>query len=620
MAPKNVPTKSRVTGNDYTFHGSGDASIDTVSWGKLVDVIQQQNKPATITIADRVQPTVLDAAISGFANGKTCNQSLIIRGETRHARLRLENGFQLGYGGYSNQFIPTQTPDPAYITRGAFNGCAARVHEVVVDDAAWLQAVNAGAGPLPGDMISLSSLDTLPGCDPHLPGGQNCPGEIHRVARVVASTFSGLPRLTITLSTRVEDAMTTSPVLCHIRSIKNCGIENITLDTTYTGNVGHNQTTFLSARRCDGFFMENIYAEKMPGTPVFFNCLDVNVNGIKSGGVIDPLGDYGLAIGPVNGFFVSECSWYHARHVFTTGGQTLTESGYTSAGTWSNSTAYVANQWVSYTPAGASVPSKYLCITPNTGQQPNTSPTYWFQLDRVWGTPQNGIVKACRAFVPGSGSTSWVGFDTHSSGTGIVFIDCEVTSTVSGFNAIGFSSRSRATRFERCKVKGASSQWTIGFHLRGADNECRECVGDTLNEGVRIDAGVHGGVYHGRKIHDCQWNRVFSSAVRVTAGINDVHVSANKCASVASGNASPLVRSAITFQGGTGHIVRGNHLDKQSSGGNLYSVDSKALTPSDVKIHGNYCSGYGAGVAGLLSDTAAGAAFESAYASKNYTD
>lgn len=620
MASKNIPAANRVTGNTYVFHGSGDAAIDTVRWGKLRDVIHQQINPATILIADRSQPVVLDAAVSGFANGTTFNQSVIVRGETRHARLRLENGFQLGWGGFSNQMIPLQTPDSAYYTRGAFNACVARTHEIVVDDAAWLQAVNGGTGPQPGDMISLSSLDTLPGCDPHLAGGQNCPGEIHRIARVATSTFSGLPRLTITLHSRVEDAMTTSPSLCHIRSIKNSGIERLTLETTYSGNVGHTQTNFLSARRCDGFFMEEIFAETQPGTPVFFNCLDLRVHGVTSGGVIDPLGDYGMAVGSVNGFFVSECAWHHARHAFTTGGQTITESGYTSAGTWSNSTAYVANQWVSYTPAGASVPSKYVCIAPNTGQQPNTSPSYWFQLDRVWGTPMNGIIKACRAAMPGNGLQSWVGFDTHSSGTGLVFIDCEVTSTVSGFNAIGFSSRSRATRFERCKVKGSASQWTIGFHLRGADNECRECVGDTLSEGVRIDSGVHGGLYHGRKIHDCQWNRVFSSAVRNAVAVNNVSVTSNKCESVASGNASPLVRAAITFQGGTGHVARGNHIDKQTSGGNLYSVDSKGLTPADVKIHGNHCLGYGSGVAGLLSDTSAGAAFESAYASKNYTD
>ena len=107
--------------------------------------------------------------------------------------------------------------------------------------------------------------------------------------------------------------------------------------------------------------------------------------------------------------------------------------------------------------------------------------------------------------------------------------------------------------------------------------------------------------------------------MNVKAAINDVHVTDNRMASVASGNASPVVRAGVTFQGGTGQRLRGNHLDKQTSGGMLFSADFKGLATTDVSATGNHCTGYGTGVAGFTSNTAAGAAFESAFAAKHFT-
>lgn len=615
MAAKSFPVRGRHTGEDYYFKGSGTAAFDTVSWGKLIDVITLRNRPATITIADRSQPVVLDSAVSGFANGKQMHTPVIIRGETKHARIKVENGFQINWGGFSNHFIPLQTPDPAYYARGVCNPIAAKAWEVVVDDAAWVQALYGGTGPLPGDMVAISSLDTIPGSDPHLVGGQNCPGEVHKIAAVTSSTNLGLPRLTIRLMTRVEDAMTTSPTICFIKAMKNCGIERLTFETSFPGTGGASNTTFLQARRCDGFFIDDIFAEKMPGTTVIFSCVDVRAYAITCAAVPDPLADYGLVVGGTNGFWISDCVWYHTRHAFTTGGQTLTTSGYTSAGTWSPGTAYVANQWVSYTPSGASSPSKYVCLQSNTGNQPDISPTQWFQLERVWGTPMNGLIRNCRAYMPGNAASSWVGFDTHASGVGIDFAGCEAISTINGHNSYGYASRSRSTRFIECKARGPSSQWMIGFQLRGADCEVDSCYVDTCNEGVRLDAGAHGGIYHGRRIHNTRFDNCFGPAVISNVAVNNVHVTDNRTSSVAGG--SP--RSGVVLNGGTGHRIRGNHFDKQTSGGMLNSVDFKTCATTDVSVTGNHVTGYGTGVAGFLSNTGAGAAFESAYAAKNFT-
>lgn len=626
MIKPNLPTRGRIKGESYTFRGTGVAADDTVDFGKLITAIYDRGRPATIRIADRVQPATLDTAISGFANGINIASQVIITGETRHARLKLQGGFLLNWGGYVNQLIPVQSIDSNY-ARGACNDITLGAWEVVVPNASWLAAVNDGAGPLKGDIISLSSDNSLSGCDPHLAGGVNSPGETHRIGRVSVATVSGNPQYTITLSSPTRDAMT-SPRLCWIKPLRNCGIERLTLETDYTGTVSHNQTTFLSARRTQGFFVRDIYSDKMPGTMTFWTSLDPSVSGVMSYGTVDNLGDYGVAVGDCTGWRVSDCVFHDYKHPFTTGGQTITTSGYTSMGTWSSSTAYSTNQWVSYTLPGASVASKFLCLQPHTNQTPASSTAYWLQLDRVYGTPCNGMLSNSKAYMPGNGSAGFTGWDFHSSGTHNTVRACEVHSTINGFNCYGFASRARNTRFENCVARGAvatpTNMWMIGWHLRGADNSVIDCVGDGLAEGVRVDLGVHTGAYHGRNIIGCEFSRVFGQAVKVmpagaSGGINNVHIDDLRVKDTSSGNTSPLSRCAVAIQSGTGHEVRGSHLDKQTSGGNLFSIDFTSLATSDVSPIGNYCTGYGTGVAGFDSDTANGAAFESAYAAKNYT-
>lgn len=619
MVKANLPIRRRVSSERYKFKGTGVAADDTVDFANLYTAIANAGKPATIEIADRSQPTLLDAAVPGFANGISFQTPIFIVGETRHSRIKLEGGFTLNWGGYINQLIPVQTPDPAYYARGSCNDIAVGAWEVVVPTAEWLAAVNGGSGPLVGDMISLSSENSLAGCDPHLAGGVNSPGETHRIARVTVATVSSHPQYTITLCSPVRDAMT-SARLCWVKSLKNCGIEGVTFETSYAGNVGHNQTNFLSARRTQGFFITDIYADKMPGTVTLWTSIDPTVSGMVSYGTIDNLGDYGIGIGDCTGWRVNNCTFYDYRHPFTTGGQTLTTSNYTSMGTWSSATAYSVGQWVSYTLPGASVASKFLCLQAHTNQTPASSTAYWLQIDRVYGTPCNGVLSDSKAYMPGNGTSAWTGWDFHSSGTHNVVRDCEVHSTVSGFNSYGYSSRARNTTFERCRARGPSSQWMIGWHLRGADNAVVDCFGENLNEGVRVDLGVHGGAYHGRSIRDSEFTKCFSPAVRVmTGGINNVAVYRLRVKDTSSGNASPMSRAAVAFQSGTGHQVRGSHIDKQTSGGNQFSIDFTTLTTADCSPIGNYCTGYGSGVAGFDSDTASGAAFESAYAAKNFT-
>lgn len=624
MAKANLPVRRRVSSERYKFKGTGVAADDTVDFANLYTAILNSGRQATIEIADRSQPALLDAAVPGFANGISIQAPIVIVGETRHSRIKLEGGFHVNFGGHQNHLIPVQSVDPNLYARGTCSDIAVGAWQVVVPSATWLSLVNGGAGPLVGDMISLSSDNSLVGCDPHEQGGINSPGETHRIARVSVATVSSEPQYTITLCSPVRDAMTSARI-CWIKTLKNCGVEGLTFETSYGGNLGHNQTTFLSARRTQGFFVNNIYADKMPGTMVLWNSIDPTISGVVSYGTVDNLGDYGIAVGDCTGWRVNNVTLYNYRHPFTTGGQTLTASNYTSMGAWSGATAYSVGQWVSYTLPGAAFSSKFVCIQAHTNQTPASSTAYWLQLDRVYGTPCNGVLSDSKAYVPGNGVASFTGWDFHSSGTHNVVRDCEVHSTVSGFNSYGYSSRARTTRFERCTARGPGSQWMTGFHLRGADNEVIDCTGDNLDRGVFIDCGVHGGAYHGRVIADCSFTKVFEPAVIVnkhaTNGnvINNVHVTGLRVRDSSSGNSPPYSRAAVAFQGGTGHRVRGSHLDKQTSGGNQFSIDFTTLTTADVSPIGNYCTGYGTGVAGFDSDTASGAAFESAYAAKNYT-
>lgn len=576
MPRSNVPLRPNMLGTTYRITPTGTAATDTQAFSDLVDAITASTKPGVIEVVDNATPLMLDAAVPGHANGKQIMHPIRIKGETPFSTIQQESGYLINWGGYTNNMIPTQSlTGLSYYARGSIQACVAKDTDIVILDSSgttWAQS----AGLAAGDTITLSSLDEIEGADPHITGGQNHPGEIHRVVRVThdTTTISSVTyaRTTVRIADPIADDMTSSPQACKVVMLKNCGIHDITLHTTKGTNVSHTQTTNLSVRRCHAFRMENVYAEKY-GTIVFDLATDARVAGYTSMSCPDNQGDYGIAVAACHGFKIQNCEWHDIRHGFTTGGQTVSAS----------------------------------------------APTY---PNHIWGTPSHGVVESCKIYIPGVSGVSWAGLDTHSGGHDIMFRNCDAF--VSHKNAVvhAFTSRCRKVRFHRCRVFGNVGDFVTGFVIRGAESEVRECEVEGAWQGVVYMEGFQGGSYSGHKCDESRFSDLYGAAVRVENAVGQVMIRDNRCTKVRRGAASSGYRkTCIDFAGtGTGHEVTGNVINFTDDAGDE-SVNTNMLTVAQVKLHGNYMLGYGADNMGHYSGLVApSVTIAAAYKDLNYTD
>lgn len=573
MPRSNVPIRPRLTGATYRIVPTGVAVDDTIAFSDRINLIVNSGLGGVLEVADNGLPLVLDATIPGHSSGKQIMGPVRITGETPYATIRCDNGYLINWGGYTNNLIPTTSlTGLSYYARGAFDGVTAKNTVVVVTNSGWLQT----AGIAVGDTITLSSLDEIQGADPHVEGGQNHPGEINVVTAVAhdTTTVSGstVPRTTLNLAYPIADAMTTSPQLCKVVMLKNCGIHDITLATTKGTNVGHLQTTNISARRCAGFVFENVYSEKF-GTVVADLCTDFRMSGYRLYDSSDPQGDYGVVVSACHAFNIEDSLWYNVRHATTTSGQS---------------------------------------VSSGAAQYPN----------HIWGTPSHGVIKGCRAYIRGLPGESWAGFDTHSSGHDITHRDCDVYVGLKGVNVHAFASRCRRVAYHRCRVFGNSGDFVTGFVIRGAESEVNDCEVEGAWMGVQYRSGFRGGSYGTHLARRNKFSDLFGAAVRVQDAVGGVVVHENICSNVRRGAADTVGgyrKTCVELVGtGTGHNVTGNVLDFENSG---ESVNTNTLTVSQVKLYGNYMRGYGANEMGHYSALVSpSVSIAQAYTETNYTD
>lgn len=419
-----------------------------------------------------------------------------------------------------------------------------------------------------GDTAFLWYEGQMPDVEPHASGWTGSPLEVHRVERVSGSD--------VIFTSPVIDTMASGVSIAKVQMLRNCYLRNITistdLDTTGTGN----QTRAIDVFRTQDFVLENVtFADRGPGYIRIHGSVNPRVIGLNIYGMPNQANDYGLVLGPSMGAEMVECKMQDVRHPFTTSGFVVGSHRY--------------------------------------------------------GTVAFPRVHHNHVFVGGDGTNAFSVFDCHAEGYGVRFENNTVEATNPGLRTIGYSTRARKTVFDRCHFIGANDYWGYAFVPYGGSTEIVNCTAQRCDRGVVIQPGPQGSTFHNHVIHNCVFENIYNTGILVWSAANNLRIDDNRFVNVATNQstygADTVYRAAISCWGGTGHRLRGNHVDKGGTTYNQYSFDFNNLLATDIDVRGNYAIGYGSGKLGLRGDTGdplgsytTAPSIQSAFASKNYVD
>lgn len=546
----------------YDIWPTGTGSVDTPAFESLVRSLPV-GTGGTVRVMDNGSSLVLDPAysVAGTSGGVKVSASFLgvievdkpfrLIGETRNSHVTLKTvatsvgAYRIVWGDTTNWYTSA--------SRVAIDPTPAGSISISGWPANYLKR---------GDWVLMSSTDNVPNVSPHnsLYGGTQKPGELKHVAYV--ANINGVDHAFLDGAT--IDDMITSPTIIKLSLLSDCGIENLTVGS---GRSLSSESSFESGsaiilafdvQRTIGFRVFDVTIDDTTAGALRINTsANVMIEGYNGLGVPDNSVDYGVIAMSVNGFTFRDSVWHNSRHVFTTGGNQLTNV-----------------------------------------------------YDRA-GTPLNVFVHNVTAYQAGSrNSDILTGFDSHAEGYGVVFDSCRVFAGGSALvRQCGFGGRSRNSVYRNCsfvdKRRAATGRRNEGyaFVISGANT----VIDGGYVEGAAI--GVQPRTFntgpsptftplfqHNMRISNVHFEDVWGTtlfAEYANDGLLMDNCSMRNSATWMSGSGETgvpqFVRAAIQIYAGTGHKIRGNFFDCES---NDYILHPYANGPSQIQIVGNHCRGY----------------------------
>lgn len=585
---KNHPLRRKKTAyNTYDFEPTGNPAEDTPDWEGLVAAINSYTpvgKAAEVRIRDNAQSMIVDTANSTPDTSEFL-RGCWISGETKNSRIQFNNGYLINWGRYGN---PVRSSDTySWFTRGTMDAMPAFSSRVM----------NPTISLAKGDYVVVSSTDNITSVAAHTAGGSQRSAELHRVNHQDGGGWI--------LDGDVIDPLTNGREICKVEMLRGSGISNLTIGSNSVENNDIVNATDVPAKgcfniqRCHGFVMTNVQADETGCGDVSMSlCADSRIEGYNGTWQFDNRRNYAVVIGLCNAVVFQDSTWHNTRHMVTSAGL-----------------------------QGSASNIRY------------------------------GVNRGCKAinlhqYISGDQlDTAFSGMDLHAETWGFEFRNCHIYNSMYWVfpgealteEFIGFSTRSRNTRFINCYIHSAMHQAAAaaesyygqpasGFRIMGNDALISGCHQDRGWRGVIIQADLTDTSFipQRTKIERCTFENISAAVVYMTNvtsnGLEFLHNTVRSSGAYYTPAGSPEFNSAILrVRNGTGHKIRFNDLDKAS---NNYTLDCNTLTESDIDFKANSCKGYGSGKIGIRGDSgdpkgvpiASAATFNTAVASKNFTD
>jgi len=275
---------------------TGDAATDISRWNTAVASINKltAGRSGTIMIAGNGKPLNLDG--SGATSTTTFTRGAFIRGESPAAMIKLNNRFQINWGGFSEI-------DDYVATAVAFAG-------VEANRASFPQISPA---LVRGDWILMWSDDVIVGADRHSDYLGTKPAELHKVDHIAGSV--------VVLDRPVVDRMMTNPKLKKLTMMTGCGIADVNIMDDDPTDSDQNTRASLDIQNTVGFIMENVnWLEQGPGCVRIDQSARTRICGFNGHKTRNNFYDYGLVTMICHDLKWCDSSWNGSRHVFTTSG------------------------------------------------------------------------------------------------------------------------------------------------------------------------------------------------------------------------------------------------------------------------------------------------------------
>lgn len=649
MTLPNLPVNTGLTSYELSFYPTGVAATDTPALEALIDSVGT-GATVRIKIRDNGSPVRLGRpSVYGVKSIK--QKSIFFVGENPNVKVIWGVPGGTGVQGlYSIEMGASQTDSPivqgntmpAWVTRVGMNSLLAKYSKITSPNVALTK----------GDRVLIWSDDVIADANAHTLGGTQRPGELHRVEY----NSSGNDYV---LDSHTYDALTVNPRIAKITMQKNCGWANLTFGYEGPASASRTGTWYaIYMSMLERPILENIFMDNTGfGSIGLHLCDSARITGIHQESHeynIGTDGEYGIVDITNRDLLVEDCHFRFLRHGYTTGGwsdsskewlvsnnasggtYTITLNGQTTAGIAYNATAAtvqtaleglagVGAGQVTVTAFGGGAGFPYRISTGGTLATVNnvltasgaslTGGTLTLTSGTArYGNSRGTLVRNCKMSVGGSSYPKHAAFDTHAEGVEIRFEQCAVefgAQDNASVGSIGFINRSRGTIYDGCRVFGNQQRVTasvpqliVAFNDQGADTKIMNCVVRDVFEGVRIESDGQNRDNH--LIMNNVFQRVYGGAVTsdtaqlgTSYGVTDnimifdnVFSDCGRYTGSSPGSRAAIIRIAT----GTGHCIRGNHLDKftADANSNRYSLDFDDLTSTNVDVLGNYMRGYDA--------------------------
>lgn len=542
--------------NQWWLTPAGDPAVDTQALFDIYDAIPARG--GQIIIRDNGNPLVLDANVTPFISFL---KPIFLRGETPYARIQNRRDatqpFTLNWGGFDN----APAADPNSNSIGV---------EPLPEPGELYSGISRFSSPnltlVAGDWVLLMGDTDIPGQNPHIGGGNSYWMEVNRVARVDSGEYI--------LSSPVRMDMLVNPRIQKLDLIPNCGMADLQLESTIVTS-GATQSQSINIDRTYGFVMENVVTDQSGfGYTVIDRSANSRFSNFSGVNQPNPNGDYALVAGCCTNFIYEDSTWNECRHVFTTG---ATQSGTTR-----------------------------------------------------WNGTKNMVIRNVTLNLGGDNvGNIYSGFDAHPEASDIIFRNCEVRNG-DDKSFVGFVTRAPNTLFDNCRAYGSFGESNLtspkntqyGLQFKSFGNTVRNSYFRDVWQGCFITTSTPnyfgGCTFENNTFENCE---TVGISWRDSAFINDNRVIGNRFINSGTFNnaGSPNIPQCLIQAGsGSGHLIRGNHMDKLPGDGHVYSMDLKDLATNHLRLEGNYASGYGTGILGLTGTNAA--TINTDWQARNYTD